>query len=159
MNKLILIFLLFFLFNNPIFGQTKIPFIIQEGSNFGSVILDNKVVVVNTKKLKKIKRKSKRFMKQHRTDFDVNDYKKNKRFNSRFKSYSKTDLNTLPYRLQNEIIFVDETLNEIGYHAGKLIISEQKSHHGDYISFVVVYNYQTNKIARIIVKNTGYFLE
>ena len=159
MKKLSLIFIIFLLTSSFIFAQNKITFTIEDGQNFKNIIADEKVTVVNKRQLKRIKRKSTSWIRFHRKDFDINAYKKTKRFHTRFKKYSDMNLNKLPFKKDNEVVFINKEKNQIGIHAGKLVVSEKKEHHADYLSFVVVFNYEKNKIEELILKNTGYFLE
>ena len=159
MKKLSIILLIIFLANSFIFCQNKIALTIEDGQNFKNKIEDKKVTVVNKRQLKKIKRKSTRWLRFNRKNFDINAYKETKRFHTRFKKYADTDFNKLPFKKDNEVIFIRKEKEQIGIHAGKLVISKKKEHHADYLSFVVVFNYKKNKIEEVILKNTGYFLE
>ena len=97
--------------------------------------------------------KSYRWLKENRKEIDANLYKQTNRFSDlRFSKYAKEDINKLPFKADSKIVFYNHEENTAGFICGRYVL-------GDYISFLVIYNFKKQKVTDVILFNTGFFME
>ncbi|MDP6627704.1 MAG: hypothetical protein QGG50_07365 [Methanopyri archaeon] len=94
----------------------------------------------------------------NRKDFDLNLYKGTKRFKAALTEHVDKDLNTLPFEPRSEVVLVDNDVRTAGIDCGRVVLHSGPVR-GDFLSFLAVYDLEAERVERVFVRNTGYFME
>ncbi len=94
----------------------------------------------------------------NRKGFDLNLYKGTERFKAALTEHADKDLNALPFEPRDEVVFVDTDVRRIGIDCGRVVLRNDPVR-GDFLSFLAVYDLDVGRVERVLVRNTGYFLE
>lgn len=94
----------------------------------------------------------------NRNGFDLNLYKGTERFKAALAEHADKDLNVLPFEPRDEIVFVDTDVRRIGIDCGRVVLRSDPVR-GDFLSFLAVYDLEAGRVERVLVRNTGYFME
>ena len=94
----------------------------------------------------------------NRREFDLNLYKGTERFKAALAEHADKDLNSLPFEPRDEVVFVDPDVRTAGIDCGRVVLRNDPVR-GDFLSFLVVYDLKNGRVERVLVRNTGYFLE
>ncbi len=119
---------------------------------------DYETIVVETDVITKIVDETCEYVENNLQNIDLNEYKKTQRFMTALKDLANKDLNQIEYLSIKKIVFKDYDRNYIGIHCGKSIMRKNLQR-GDFLSYLAIYNMNNNSLEKIIVRNTGYFLE
>ncbi len=93
-----------------------------------------------------------------RNNFDLNLYKGTERFKAALAEHADKDLNTLPFEPRDEVVFVDRDVRKAGIDCGRVVLRNGPVR-GDFLSFLAVYDLEAKRVERVLVRNTGYFME
>ena len=94
----------------------------------------------------------------NRKGFDLNLYKGTERFKAALAEHADKDLNSLPFEPRDEVVFVDTDVRRIGIDCGRVVLRNDPVR-GDFLSFLAVYDLEAGRVERVLVRNTGYFME
>lgn len=97
-------------------------------------------------------------VKERRRFFDLNNYKKTNRFKNAFSDFQNVNLNMLPFRPDSNLTFIDFDKMISGFDCGKVILRETMIR-GDYLTYHAIYDLNSENLVKVIIVNTGYFME
>ncbi|WP_372365786.1 hypothetical protein [Candidatus Uabimicrobium sp. HlEnr_7] len=100
------------------------------------------------------------FIEKNLKTYDLNGFKTTTRFKVAMSHLREKNLNLSPYIKINSplVSHVDHDKGIIAIYCGKNML-HKSSIRGDFLSYYVVFNVNKEKIIRVSVVNTGYFLE
>lgn len=95
---------------------------------------------------------------QQRIFYDLNNYKETERFKRTFSNFQNVNLNMLQFRPDSSLIFIDFDKMIVGFDCGKTILTESVIR-GDYLTYYAIYDLNIENLIKVIIVNTGYFME
>jgi hypothetical protein len=105
-------------------------------------------------------KKAAKWVKENRTTIDINKIKEKPVKNKLIaEAIRDADLNKKPYQEINEIKGVDIKRGIAEFLCGRYVLTETPQLRGDFVDILIVYDLNKQKIVRVIVDRTGYFLE
>lgn len=102
--------------------------------------------------------RSKKWLKENRTNIDLNQYKTTNRFKKAFLEFKNKNLNHLVFEPDSSITFIDFDKKYVGVNCGKYILRET-AQRKDYLCIHAIYDYENNTLKKALIQNTGCFLE
>lgn len=154
-------FILFLAILQPLFAQKKSN-LFEQINDFSSEYVVNplKKNVLKKKIIEKALAESKKSFELNIQEYDLNSYKKSPFFIPiRLDHVKDLDFNKTKYQAENKILGTDEDAKIIFIDLGKKILYEDRLQRGDFISFIALYNLEKQEVSKILLYNSGYFLE
>lgn len=145
----------------PLFAQ-KQSNLFEQINNFSSEYVVNplKNNVLKKKIIKKALSESKKKFKLNIKNYDLNSYKKSPFFMPiRLDHVKDLDFNQTKFQAENKILGTDEKAKTIFIDLGRKILYEDHIQRGDFLSFIAVYDLEKQEVSKILLYNSGYFLE
>lgn len=136
-------------------GNAK--FTMQKGEK--PKIRDFKQDEVVPEKTNKALEQSAKWWYENRNKFDANRFKKTDRYTKWLHNkINLSDFNTAKFEPRKKVLFFDYENDIVGIDMGRQVLKKD-SRWGHFLSYIVIYNLQHKKVERVLVRNTGYFLE
>jgi len=95
---------------------------------------------------------------RNRLLYDLNNYKETERFKKAFSEFQNVNLNMLRFRPDSTLIFIDFNKMIVGISCGEKILRETIVR-GDYLTYEAIYDLNNGDLIKVIIVNTGYFME
>ncbi len=95
---------------------------------------------------------------QQRIFYDLNNYKETDRFKKAFSDFQNVNLNMLQFRPDSSLTFIDFDEMIAGFDCGGTILTESVIR-GDYLTYYAIYDLNSENLIKVIIVNTGYFME
>ncbi len=109
-------------------------------------------------KIENAKQYSCDIVKEQRIFYDLNNYKETDRFNKVFSGLQNINLNMLQFRPDSSLTFIDFDKMIAGFDCGKTILKESVIS-GNYLTYYAIYDLNSENLVKVIIVNTGYFME
>ena len=109
-------------------------------------------------KIEKAVSYSTKWVAENKASYDLNKYKSTQRFHMAFESLKDSDFNKTEFSSGNELVFIDYDKMIIGIDVGKQILRKNEQR-ADYLNYIAIYDLNSMKLTKVIIRNTGYFLE
>ena len=94
----------------------------------------------------------------NKLNVDLNAFKKTNRFRKTLKELEALDFNKTEFIRDSSIVFFDIDNMICGINCGKQVLREN-SQRGDFLTYLAICDIKREKLIRVKIVNTGYFLE
>jgi hypothetical protein len=125
----------------------------------------NEIDISNFKKLSEIDKKVEEaedycrdWVSKNRTFNDLNEYKQTERFKKALGDLEHIDFNKTEFKIDHSLVYFDFDKMIIGVDCGRHTLRENLQR-GDYLNYLAIYDLKNEKLLKVKVVNTGYFLE
>lgn len=125
----------------------------------------NEVDIRNFKKLSEIDKKVEKaedycsdWVSKNRTSYDLNEYKQTERFKKALSDLEYLDFNKTDFKIDHSLVFFDFDKMVIGVACGRHTLRENIQR-GDFLNYLAIYDLKNEKLLKVKIVNTGYFLE
>lgn len=125
----------------------------------------NEVDISSFKKLSEIDKKVEKaegycsdWVSKNRTSYDLNEYKQTERFKNALSDLEHLDFNKTDFKIDHSLVYFDFDKMVIGVDCGKHTLRENIQR-GDFLNYLAVYDLKNEKLLKVNIVNTGYFLE
>lgn len=125
----------------------------------------NELDVSSFKKLSEIDKKVEKaggycsdWVSKNRTSYDLNEYKKTKRFKKALSDLEHLDFNKTDFKIDHSLVYFDFDKMVIGVECGRHTLRENIQR-GDFLNYLAIYDLKNEKLLKVKIVNTGYFLE
>lgn len=125
----------------------------------------NEVDIRNFKKLSEIDKKVEKavgycsdWVSKNRTSYDLNEYKQTERFKKALSDLEYLDFNKTDFKIDHSLVFFDFDKMVIGVACGRHTLRENIQR-GDFLNYLAIYDIKNEKLLKVKIVNTGYFLE
>lgn len=98
------------------------------------------------------------WMRVNKNHFDLNNYKKTQRFKSSLFDLDHLDFNETKFESNDSLIFFYYNKMIVGIDCGKHTLRENEQR-GDFLNYLAIYDLENEKLIKVKIVNTGYFLE
>ena len=126
---------------------------------------NNEVDISNFKKLSEIDKKVEKaddycsdWVSKNRTSYDLNEYKQTERFKKALSDLEYLDFNKTDFKIDHSLVFFDFDKMVIGVACGRHTLRENIQR-GDFLNYLAIYDIKNEKLLKVKIVNTGYFLE
>ena len=125
----------------------------------------NEVDIRNFKKLSEIDKKVEKavgycsdWVSKNRTSYDLNEYKQTERVKKALSDLEYLDFNKTDFKIDHSLVFFDFDKMVIGVACGRHTLRENIQR-GDFLNYLAIYDIKNEKLLKVKIVNTGYFLE
>lgn len=100
-----------------------------------------------------------KWVEANRSTIDLNEFRKGEPVRKVRYPIPADDLNRKPYRIMKKINGVDTKRHVAEFLCGRYVMGEVPNHEGHFLDILAVYDLTKQRIIRVIVDESGYFLE
>ncbi|MBT8386123.1 MAG: hypothetical protein KJO12_01825, partial [Ignavibacteria bacterium] len=125
----------------------------------------NEINITNFKKLSEIDTDVEKaasycsdWVSKNRTSYDLNEYKQTERFKKALSDLEHLDFNKTKFKLDQSLVYFDFNKMVIGVDCGRHTLRENIQR-GDYLNYLAIYDLKNEKLLKVKIVNTGYYLE
>lgn len=110
------------------------------------------------KKVEKAEDYCRDWVSKNRTSYDLNEYKQTERFKIALSDLEHLDFNKTDFKIDHSLVYFDFDKMVIGVACGRHTLRENLQR-ADYLNYLAIYDLKNEKLLKVKIVNTGYFLE